>query len=57
MNTEKLKEVLEVLNHYRNCHYNAPSGSEEYILANAINEVLPLVSSLVNDLGSHPKEA
>ena len=38
--------TLEVLNHYRNCHYNAPSGTEEYILANAINDVLPLLTRI-----------
>jgi hypothetical protein len=45
---EKVMAAIETLNYYRNCHYNAPSGSEEYILANAINDVLPLLSNLIS---------
>ena len=36
----KLFEALEELNFYRNKHYAAPSGTEEQVLAEAINTVL-----------------
>lgn len=44
----KIQKAVEVLNFYRNQHYNASSGTEEYEVANAINDILPLVS---NDIG------
>ena len=34
-------KAVEVLNFYRNQHYNEPSGTEERELAEAINEILP----------------
>ena len=43
-------EALGILNDYRNCHYNAPSGTEEYKLANAINDVLPLLARITVSL-------
>lgn len=42
----KIKSAIEFLNFYRNCHYSDPSGSESYLLANAINDILPLLSIL-----------
>lgn len=45
MSNPKIDAAIEVLNFYRNCHYNAPSGTPEYELANAINDILPLIAS------------
>ena len=46
---EKIDAALEVLNFYRNCNYNAPSGTPEFELANAINDVLPLLAKVKDD--------
>ena len=44
---EKLVEAAEVLNHYRNRHYNESSATEEYKLAQAINNVLPTLARVI----------
>ena len=44
---EKLLEAAEVLNHYRNRHYNESSATEEYKLAQAINDVLPTLAQVI----------
>ena len=44
---QKINQALPTLNCYRNRFYNAPSGTEEYELANAINDILPLLSRLI----------
>ena len=41
---KNIQKALETLNFYRNQHYNAPSGTAEHELANAINDILPLVA-------------
>ena len=44
---EKLVAAAEVLNYYRNCHYNDSSTTEEYKLAQAINDVLPTLAQVI----------
>ena len=46
---DNIKQALPTLNFYRNRFYNAPSGTEEYELANAINDILPLLSRLIEE--------
>lgn len=41
---QTLQTSIEILNFYRNRYYNAPSGTVEYQLANALNDVLPLIA-------------
>lgn len=43
---ERLAKSIETLNFYRNRYYNASSGTEEHEIANAINDILPLISQL-----------
>lgn len=43
---EQIASALEILNFYRNCNYNAPSGTQEYSPANAINDILPMLAKI-----------
>lgn len=47
--------AVEELNFFRNCHYNAPSGTTEYELANAINDVLPLFAQIIAQIKDAPE--
>lgn len=43
-------DSIKLLNKYRNFHYNAPLGTEENDLANAINDILPTFCKLIEDI-------
>lgn len=38
--------AIEILNYYRNMYYTEPSVTERGIVANAINELLPKISTI-----------
>ena len=45
---DKFKSAIEVLNNFRNKYYSDTSGTEKYVVANAINEILPTFCKLTD---------
>lgn len=47
--TKEEEKAFEILNFYRNCHYADSSATESYLMADAINTILPEFIRLTNE--------
>lgn len=51
---DKFAKSIKILNDYRNKYHAEPSGTEEYEVAYAINDILPNFCNLIENIDEQP---